>query len=160
KKAVDKETWESLRATYLEKVITQSTKEEGVVLGKGVEKRLNTMGEAALKEIFTDTELRRVNLIAKIGTTIQKPTGGQFGVLVKLSQAGAFVQVIRGQLDPASAGTFIIGPYVLSRMLTNPITAQWFTRGLKLPANSPQAIALATKLVATAVKIEKERKKD
>jgi len=160
KNAVDKGTWESLRASYLEKLITQSTKEEGVIWAKTFEKKLIDMGEPALKEIFTSSELHGVNLIAKIGTTIQKPTGGQFGVLIKLSQGGAIVGLAKGALDPTSAGTFIIGPHVLSRMLTNPITSRWFIHGLRLPANSPQAAALATKLVATAVKIEKERKKD
>lgn len=165
KNLVSTKTFDTLKASYLQKVMEDSMKEEGVVIGKTLQGKLKTMGNPALKEIFTPYELGRINNVANIGTQLQKRAGGGGGMLVQLMQASGLIGVATGAAtgnpELAQSGAAVLfGPYVLSKMLTNPATAKWLAQGFTTPAGSKQAAILGAKITAAAAKYQSEKNKE
>lgn len=50
----------------------------------------------------------------------------------------------------------VITPAVLSRMMTNPATVRWLTKGIQLPAGSPQAASVLGRIAQAALRAESE----
>lgn len=162
KKVVDSDTWKTLKHSYLEGLINTS-KTDGEVVGKSFLGKLKTMGEPSLKEVFSPEELVRIKQIGKIGELIQKQTGGSGKMLIQLTQAPAVVGLggmLFGQpAITAGAAGFILTPYAIARMIIHPTWSKWLAEGARLPANSPQAAALAVKILGTATKIGQSQKR-
>lgn len=165
KNIVSSKTFDTLKASYLKRIMEDSMKEEGVVVGKTLQGKLKTMGNPALKEIFTPYELGRINNVVNIGTQLQKRAGGGGGMLVQLMQASGLIGVATGaatgNAELAQSGAAVLfGPYVLSKMLTNPTTAKWLAQGFSTPAKSKQAAILGAKITAAAAKYQTEKQKE
>jgi hypothetical protein len=161
KNVVDNKTWETLKHSYLEGLMDAAKSSDGELVGKTLLGKLKKMGEPALREIFTPEEIGRIRGIGKMGELIQKTTGGSGKMLIQLTQAPAVVGLggmFFGQpAITAGATGFIITPYALARMIIHPTWSKWLAEGIRLPSKSPEAAALATKIIGTATKIDRER---
>jgi hypothetical protein len=158
---VDKKTWTTLKTAYLEQLLVESADVDKVVLGKSFLQKLNKIGRPTLKEVYNGEELRAIESIGELGRIMQRPTGGSGGMLIQLKQAGAVIQLLglvglSTERFTATSGTLVIGPPVLSRMIANPKWSKWLAQGYKMPANSPQALALATRIGRAVHKAQKE----
>lgn len=153
KSFVNEETWQTLKLGYLEKLITTSSSVDGAVVGKTFLGKLKKASDPALKETFTPQELGRIKMVGKIGNAMQKQTGGSGGMLIQLSQGGAVLggagSLVLGEpLGVLAASPVFILPNVLARIMTHPKYSHWLAQGLKTPAGTAQAVALAAKLTA------------
>lgn len=159
---VSPKTFRELKAGYVRQLFESSTDSEGTIVGKNILKKLSEMGEPALKEIFSADELSTLRTFARVGQTLQKPAKGGGGMLIQLWQGGALAMMVGGSyLDKpgavAGGGAVLFGPYVLSKLMTNPTTARYLIQGMKLPQNTQSAMAIAAKLTAAASKYQMEK---
>jgi len=161
KQAIDPLTWNTLKTSYLETLIKESSNSDGMVLGKSFLSRLNKMGDDTLKTIFNGQEIASIRSIGKLGEILQKPTGGSGGMVIQLMQAGAAMQLLSGQLPNlvGESTTVLLGPSVVSRMIANPKWSKLLSTGMKMPRGSPEAAAVMARLLRAKLQIEKEMKR-
>lgn len=162
KSIVSGKTFNDLKAAYLRKIMQESLDDGGTIIGEKMGGKLKGMGDSTLKEIFTVDELQRIRNVATLGTQMQKKIGGGGGMLVQLMQASGLVGVATGlatgNTDLAGSGAAVLfGPYALSKMLTNPVTARYLTRGFRTPAGTKEAATITAKLLAEAAKYQIEK---
>jgi len=162
KGAVDEGTWKQLQGWYLQDVIKKSTTVEGEIVGKTFLDQLTGktgMGKQALSEIFNPTELKSIlDVATTLEITTKKQAEGIGRMWIQLTQAGAVVGLADERTRPYSVA-LLGAPAVLARLFTNPIAAKWLIQGAKLPASSPQAAAILTKLSGLAVEIGQDMKR-
>lgn len=159
---VSPKTFNELKAGYVREILDATVGADGYVTGKTFLKKLQDMGEPALKEIFTPDELASLRTFGKVGKTLQKPSEGGGGMLIQLWQGGSLAMIAGGGYfdKPGVAlggGAILFGPWVLSKMMTNPTTARYLIRGMKTPNGTKEAMTLATKLAASASKYQVDK---
>lgn len=159
---VSPKTFRELKAGYVRQLLAETTDAEGTIIGKNILKKMNEMGEPALKEIFSTEELSTLRTFARVGQTLQKPADGGGGMLIQLWQGGALAMMVGGSyLDKpgavAGGGAVLFGPYVLSKLMTNPTTARYLIQGMRMPSHSKDAATITAKLIAAASKHQFEK---
>lgn len=179
KRAVDPETWGKVKNLYTRNLLKKSSiaSEDLVSAGgaarttvaaadvKGgtfmlqgsqLKEALEGMGKDILNTIYTPKELVTLKAVASAMDLSQKTVGHGLGrMFIQLSQAGAIIGVLSGKA--AGLGVpLIVGPGLLSRVFTNPVTAKWLIQGYKLPANSPKLVSIMARLGASITEMEAE----
>ena len=113
---------------------------------------------AVMKEAFSADQIKNIDNIADWGMMTQTPTKGGGAMLIQLTQAGAVANLFalpfehgaaRSASEGASAG-LLLTPPILSKLMASKQGAYWLSRGVKLPANSPEAMGVVAKLVNLA----------
>jgi len=162
KNAIDEPTWRQLKSWYVQDILKKSATTEGELSGKAFVNQLTGktgMGEQALKEIFKPEELTALkNTATALQIATKKQAEGTGRMWIQLTQATAVVGLVDERTRPYSM-IILGGPAVLSRLFTNPIAARWLIQGASLPAKSPQAMAILTKLGGLATEIEQDMKR-
>lgn len=158
---VPTKTFETLKASYIQKIMQESLNGGDFVVGKTLKHKLKAMGQPALKEIFTPQELQRIYNVAKIGETVQKPTGGGGGMLVQLMQGSGAVGVVTGLSTgrsdvAASGGIVLLAPNVLSRMILSPAGSRYLMQGFRIPARSKEAATISSKILSSVARYSME----
>lgn len=136
---LDSSSWRNMQSYYTQSLFSKSTNKSGILLGTDLEANLigkAGMGEKALNEIYTPAQLAKVKQFAnalKVSQTRQSEGTGR--MFIQLTQAGAIVQLATGwgddqHLKPASVAV-VLGPYVLSRVFTNPALASALIKGVQ-----------------------------
>jgi hypothetical protein len=141
KNSIDKQTYDTLLASHLDKMISSSTVEE-TLKGNTFRKRLEDMGDDMLKQMFDSPEhLQDVMDVAKMGDLIQAAPSGASKpmVAVGLLQAGTLVDALQrvasGQTPRKGTSIILAGPALIGRVLARPTGAKWLSVGFK--SNNP-----------------------
>jgi len=138
---------------------TASTK--GPLSGEVLATRLsNPKVQRTMHTLYTPEQREAIMQFAQVAKMTQASPKGGGEVLIKLTQAGQGAAVgamlLGGSAASPVAVPILIAPNLLSRMLTNPKTASWLTRGAKLPLGSPARAGLATRILNAAVEIAQD----
>jgi hypothetical protein len=144
------EAWEQLRGAYFNRVISQSSDDAGNIIGHKITNNLKKMGDPTLKEIF-GSQAKNLNLFAKAATIAQSKPGGSGGMLIQLTQAGAFGSLIALQY-PKAGLSVLLGPYAAAKLVTSDAGIHWLTKGMTIPANTPEAMSIAMRILREAGK--------
>ena len=159
KSAVDEKTWMELKSWYVQDIVKKSVSPSGELSGQTFVNQLTGktgMGDKALAEIFNPEELQAVkNVGVALQIATRKQAEGVGKMWIQLTQAGAVIGLADERTRPYSM-VLLGGPAVVSRLFTNPIAAKWLIQGVRLPAKSPQAAAILTKLGGLALTIKRE----
>jgi hypothetical protein len=161
KDLVPAKTFETLKASYVQKIMQESINGGDFVVGKTLKHKLKAMGQPALKEIFSQQELQRIYNVAKIGETVQRPTGGGGGMLVQLMQGSGAVGLVTGLTTgrndvAASSGIVLIAPNVLARMVLSPAGSRYLMQGFRIPARSKEAATISSKILSSVARYNME----
>jgi hypothetical protein len=156
----DTQTFQSMKAGWLEDVFTDVSKSDGTVVGNTFFRKLKGMGDETLREIFTKSELAMIRKFEEAATKTQKlGSAGGGSILIQLMQAGALGGALTGAWfkDPdivAGGLAILVAPRVLGRMIVNPRYHNLFYNGLS--TEKPVALPAITKLAAEAIKVNKQ----
>ena len=180
KRAVDPRTWGEIKRFHTENLLKQSSLgaeelaagglQRGTTItdlgaggrlldGAKFKQNLFGLGNEMLNTIYTTKELVTLKAVARQMDLSQRTVGQGLGrMFIQLSQAGAIIGVLSGRA--AGLGIpLIIGPGILSRVFTNPVTAKLLIQGYKLPAGSPQLASILARLSASVVEMEAKEAK-
>ena len=137
--------WNKLRSWAIHDSFKKGTNKEGELIGIALEEGLfgrNGLGDKVMRETFSPDEIGNlkefINALKVMQALTQEGTGRIF---IQLSQAGAIVSVATGKYKKA-AFTILGGPYIISKIFTNPRWSKALIDGLKL-GNKPQAFITA-----------------
>jgi len=142
KAVLGKRQWEMMETWYFGDLLAKSVDQRtGELIGR---KLLNNMygrsgmGQKSINAIFKKEHIKQIENIAHTLKVIQEQQGEGAGkIFIQLKQAAAASQVAGavgfGAVGmPKTAGAIIIGPYVLSRLMLNPIGARWLAGGIRV----------------------------
>jgi hypothetical protein len=156
----DPKTFQSMKAGWLEDVLTNTKKADGSLVGNTFFRQLKGMGDDTLKEIFNGSELAMIRKFEEASTRTQKlGSAGGGSILIQLMQAGALGGAITGAWfkDPdivAGGLAVLIAPKVMAHMIVNPKYHHLFYNGLS--TERPVFVPALTKLAAEAIKVNNE----
>lgn len=147
----DTTAWQQMQSWWVRAGMQNS---KGQITGDAIESNLRKMGEPALKEILTLKQLTGLRDIATTLKVVESKQGEGTGrMLIQLTQGGMALALVTGVFEgglerarPKEAAMVLLGPVILSRMFTNPVTAKWLIQGFKMPKGAPGAAALASKI--------------
>ncbi len=172
RKAAGEKGFKEMRGAWLEQLTKDSASkevgEEGVLLGTGFLDKFNNMGDDTLAVIFTPQEIRGIKDVAETAAFTQQKTGGVGGSL-KIVQGIALFSLVASPLLPegnfrgitrGTAGVILLGPAVISRMITNPVSARLLSEGFKIPTGTRQGVAIATRLIKTVLRTRADLQKE
>lgn len=148
---------DTLRGFFTSDLLQKSADKNGIIMGTRLLNNLSgkpgSFGEPMLKQIYTPQQLESIKDFANaLNLSQQQQSGGLGSMFIQLSQAGAVVGFATGFEPEATA--ILLGPALLSRaMLSRPI-ARMLTEGIKLPARSPQAVGVMTRLTAAILRLK------
>lgn len=164
REAVGEKAFKEMRGAWLEQLLKDSASkevgEEGVLMGTNFLNKFSNMGDETLTAIFTKKEIGTIEDLAKIAAFVQQKTGGVGGSL-KILQGVAVFGLVAAPLLPegqfrnitgTTAGMILLGPAVVARMMTNPVSARLLSEGFKVRAGTSQGVALVARLVREVLK--------
>jgi len=186
KAALNPKEWEAMQSYLMQDVFQRATREATTdASGKIIESTLmgqrmidilvgkNTgIGLKSLNHTFSSEQLKGIFNLANTLKIAQKKQGEGLGRMwIQLAQGGAAVTVATGGWGLAGAGDagdtsmsrllgsglILFGPAVMSRMMLKPSVIKYLTKGISLPANSPEVLGIITRLTAFARKTQQER---
>jgi hypothetical protein len=145
-KLVDEPTKVALRSAFFEQMLNDARSIDNVVAGKTL-KRIITDNKtrSVMKEAFSPSHLKDIDNIVDWGIMTQSATGGGGGMLIQLTQGGAIMGLLSTPYKKTSL-SLLIAPPVMSKLMASRMGAYWLSRGIKLPAKSPEVAAIATKI--------------
>jgi hypothetical protein len=158
KKIMPKSTWDSLVASKMDDLIRTSMKplagdiaeESGVVWGRTFLKNFEDLGPEVQEAMFSPAHIKHIREFGQMARLVQDPIGrGGGGLIIALVQAGAIVSTMLGKFS-GQAGTVLLGPEAISRLLTSPSGIKWLTIGLKTPTISPVAGTIMVRIMREA----------
>lgn len=140
----------------LAQTMIQRASPKGELNGAALLQGLNGLGEETARVAFKPEVLKELLTLGRTADLIaQNPTRSVGGkMLIQLTQGGAIVTLITAPFTGASTATLgaatglTLGPYVLSRVLTNPATVRAMTEGIQARA-LPDMLRVAGRLAAT-----------
>lgn len=161
KKVLDPKDWRKMQGFFMEHLLQKSST-DGEVIGKrllsNVSGKPGSFGMPMLNEILSPHQLKSLQMFGKAVQLAQKrQSEGSGKVLIQLSQAGAIGALLKGTMELA-AGTILIGPALLGKMMTRPWMANLLTRGLTMPAGAEEAAGLMARITAAAYRINRGTK--
>lgn len=157
KKATGESRWKTVADNFAAKVVEPK---EGEVMLSGLElgRRLSGYSRPVLHEAIGKERTELLYKVKNALETMEKKQGQGIGSAgIQFSQWGILVSASALPMawGDASAGKTVRnaalvlgGPYVWSKIMRSPAAQRYFIQGLKLPAGTPQATAVATKLIA------------
>ena len=161
KNALDPKDWQKMKGFFIQHLLQKSTDVDGAIKGAKLLNNLtgkpNSFGLPMLKEILNPAQLKEItNLGNALKLTQAKQAEGAGKIFIQLGQFGALISLGAGKFQ-AQAAAILFGPPVIAKMLLNPTMAKLLTQGVQLPANSPQAAGLITRLIAASIRIQQEQ---
>ncbi|MHC4748401.1 MAG: hypothetical protein ACYTFW_00870 [Planctomycetota bacterium] len=141
---VGPKVWKRLKGYHSGQMFTDSQAyKEGIgdyMSGKKLKSLLSDRrsgyGKETLNSIYNKDELKTLNdLATTLSVTQERQPGRGGGMWIQLTQPLAFGALLMGRFDKA-AGTILVGPAVLARMMHDPIISKYFLNQLRLPKGS------------------------
>lgn len=157
KNVVGNELWNNMKTWYVRDVLNKSTMQSGVIDGEKLLSKLyrktGGMGEESLNVIFDKAELQRIKSVATaLKVAQQKQASGSGGMLIQLTQATALAGLVvaPGATLKSASSLFLVGPEILSRLMTSKSGSKWLSYGLSQTMNTPQFNAAFARLTHMA----------
>jgi len=167
--------WNQMQKGYLDTLLRRSSTTSNLsasattesVVGEG----LDVSGSKLIKEFTDPKKARTLEAVfgkktrdeildfALTAERVQRRPEGGLGMLIQLTQGSAILAVAGGAFDPSVAGTTLITPLVLAKMMTSKGGAKMLATALKTPEGSKAASLIGiklAKLVADATKEDTE----
>ena len=165
KQAVSKNTFETMKASFVEDIINNSQR-EGVFWSQTFATKLKSYGPEFLSEVFDKSQLKAIDDVVRIGNLIQKPIGRKGGsMVIQLTQSGAILTLLTGGAllgEPSlTAGgyTILLGPAALGKLFVSKQGAQLLSEGLKTSLLAKSAFPLAVRIARAAGEPVEEKRK-
>lgn len=165
-------TWKQMQSGYLDSVLSRSSKASELPINAGVgevsKKGLDISGKKLLAEfsdpkkqrtlstVFSKEQRESILEYAQIAERTQRTPEGGLGILMQLTQGGAIIGAVSGNLDPAEAGLLLLSPTILARVMTNPKGARLLATALKTPAGKGASSAIMAKLAGMVHRAQSE----
>jgi len=152
KAILPEQTWSKVKSSWFENLLTKNSDDTGLVKGQSVLNKLEK--QKNLSNIFSPEEIKSMTNVFKAASLAQAKSGSGGGkMLIQLTQAGALLNLATFKKMPSGSYAVLIAPSVLSHLYTMPKFATWLAMGHTLPAGTPAATALATRILAESGKI-------
>jgi len=157
--------WQNMKTTWISDLFEKGSDVDGVIIGKSFQKKLNQMGDEALKEILTPIEKTDLNLLINTARMVQERTGGSGGMLIQLTQSGPIIGLATGAIfsSPTLAmmgGALLVTPTIMAKTITNPKLTNWIIQGMKMPNTAPAATNLFIRIAGAIKKIEADTEQE
>src|SRR3990167_8161811 len=144
--------WEAVQGQFLSDLLKKSSNEVGELNGVALLKNVNKFGNDALKELFPNAAHRQniYELAQAMRLTQTKPQDTAMRLATQFAQVGAGIAIYTGDLDPTDekAIAIFLGPFALSKALTNRAIVKWLTVGVKAPKGTNIGLQAVSKLTA------------
>jgi hypothetical protein len=115
-----------------------------------------SIGAETLQQVFTPTQLKRLDtFVDALAESQRKESDGIGKMWIQLTQAGAIMGFTTG-LAPQAAG-IILGPAIMSKLLTTELGAKYLTTGVKTLKGDSRVAGLSARILNQVMKISKER---
>jgi hypothetical protein len=154
--------WRQMQAGYYEGLlrknmdpITGALKPEGLLRDLA-----NRKTERTVKAAFSNDQLNAIRNFAKVAHLANPENASKSGVnMVQWAQGGAILSLanpldlpedIQGYVQKVGGG-ILLGPYVIAKMLTNPMSTRWLIQGIKTPISSGASGGLSARLGLAAI---------
>lgn len=159
--AVGAGPWTAVQSRVAQTLLAAKAGDD-VVQGTELIKRLTSMGNERLREIFPDGNYKGLWEFARVLERTQKGskagTEGVGRVAIQLAQGGAAMGLVTFTGDP-KAGLILLAPAALSKLLLNPRTRRYLIQGLKDRPGTQTAIEAAGQILATLGRDRDQRDK-
>lgn len=159
KEAVDVPTWKKLQSFALQDLLAKSEL-NGVVTGKKLDGAMfgrTGYGKEMMEAVFEPGQVDRFKAFSNaLRISQEKQSEGTGRMLIQLTQGGALLNMageLTGVTDTGTtmeSGAILLGPAIIAQLLTHPGTANWLTRGVRMPAKAPQAGAMFGHILSAA----------
>lgn len=166
------EVWGQMQRGYLDSILQRSTRPSDIPASAGastiMQEGSDVWGSKLIKEftdpkkartlgaVFSKAQRESILEFAKIAERTQRKPEGGLGMLMQLTQGGAILGMMGGQVDPGEAGTLLLGPAVLARIMTHPKGARLLTTAMKTPNTNGRASAVMSQLAGYVHAIQQE----
>lgn len=161
----DDAQWTKMLSVELQDLLKKGTTKQGILDGASLEQAMfgrNGLGAETMTAAFgpqrTATYREFINAL-KVAQG--KQSSGTGSMLIEMKQAGAFVQATGAMMAVAGLSSdeygtegvlggagFIIAPWVLANILTNPGLSKTIIQGMKTPAGTAAATGLTGRIIA------------
>src|SRR3972149_8759680 len=146
-----RDLWNKLKSWTIHDSFKKTTNKDGEIIGTALDETLfgrNGLGDKVLRETFTPDEIGNLKEFTNALKVIQaRSKEGTGRIWIQLTQAGAVMGVLSGQYRKASIA-LLGGPYMLSRIFTNPKWSKRLIDGIKMSGNPQMFITAMNKLSA------------
>jgi hypothetical protein len=163
KNAVDAPTWDKMLSWHWRDAYAKS-EGSGKALHESFFGAKSGLGEKEMVQAYGPERVGLYKQLINAMEVGQKTTGDKTGtIFIQLKQPGAVLQlsgaalaglgIIQDDIDTAQVvlgSTIVLAPPVLARLMTNPTSIKWILQGMKTPAGTREAAALATRLLPIA----------
>lgn len=152
--------WEQFQAYAWSNLLAEASKgADGGLTAKALRVHVRGSGEAgagglgnqAVRELWGEEGAKFIDEVINV-LEIQKPATEAVGkAAIQFAQVTSISGLASGLLTGSlqvGAGFIVFGPLVGGFMFTNPMVRRMLIEGMKLPAGSPAAVALTTRLVS------------
>jgi hypothetical protein len=150
KRFVGNDPFEKMTQGWLETVL-EPNPVTGITEGSTLLRRLATMGDDTLKEMFDIKHLEDIKDFAVVTERSQRPGEGLGRALVQFTQGAVALNFLRTGAS-AEAGVTLLGPAALAKIMTNKQGIKWLTQGLRISPNSKEGISIGAKLMSLMAK--------
>jgi len=162
--AARSKTWKKVQGATIKDFMNQATDPgTGELVGKKLVAVINKYGDEGLRELFP-VGIGPITLkkVAKALRTVQASASGEKtgSIFIQLKQAGAVSEVpgvllgVTQFVSTELATAVLVGPFVLSRIFTNPTLARMLTIGLKSSPGTAAGTRAAAQFFAALSRIE------
>lgn len=159
-------TWRQMQAGYYDSLIRKNTTPEGDFNARGLLADLNNRKtERTIKAAFNNDQLNAVKNFARAASLAESKNATKTGsMVIQFAQGGALLSLmnpdeifgdISGTIRKVAGGV-ILGPYVIAKLLTNPMTTRWLIQGVKTPITTGASGGLAARLGYSALKAQQD----
>jgi len=146
-----KALWNKMRSWVIHDSFKRATNKDGELIGSALEETLfgrTGLGDKVLNRTFSPDEMANIKEFSNALKMIQERTKEGTGkIFIQLSQAGAIMGIATGRMRKAAI-TILGGPYIFSRIFTNPAMGRRLIEGLKLGNNPKAFISVMSRLSA------------
>jgi hypothetical protein len=163
KNAVDAPTWDKMLSWHWRDVYAKSDG-NGAAMREAFFGAKSGLGEKEMVQAYGPERVGLYKQVINAMEVGQKQTADKTGtIFIQLKQPGAVMQLsgaalagiglIQDEVDistTALGAAIVLAPPVLARLMTNPTSIKWILQGMKIPAGTREATALATRLLPIA----------
>lgn len=163
KNAVDAPTWNKMLSWHWRDVYEHSAG-DAASMREGFFGAKSGLGEKEMVQAYGPERVQQYKQLLNAMESAQKTAQDKTGtIFIQLKQPGAVMQLsgaalaglglIQDEVDVTQtvAGLAIVmAPAVLARLMTNPTAAKWLIDGMKIPAGTKEAAALASRILPLA----------
>ena len=154
--------------TLLRRSSTTSKLTAGATTESVVGEGLDVSGSKLIKEFTDPKKARTLEAVfgkktrdeildfALTAERVQRRPEGSLGMLIQLTQGSAILALAGGAIEPSVAGTTLITPLVLAKMMTSKGGAKMLATALKTPEGSKAASLIGIKLAKLVADATKE----